>query len=76
MAIAFVGYMLPTLVGLWYRRRRRLAIFLINFFFGWTVVGWFLPLLMAFADDPQKMGVSVRRVPPSSSSGGGEAGGS
>jgi membrane protease YdiL (CAAX protease family) len=36
-------YMLPTLVGL--HRRNALAIFILNLFLGWTVIGWVAALI-------------------------------
>ncbi|MBK1668889.1 hypothetical protein CKO28_12695 [Rhodovibrio sodomensis] len=52
MAIAMVGYLLPLGVALYFKHRRTRAIALVNILAGWTVVGWFLAMLMAFAEQP------------------------
>jgi hypothetical protein len=52
MAIALVGYLLPLGVALYFKHRRTRTIALVNILAGWTVVGWFLAMLMAFADQP------------------------
>lgn len=43
-------YFLPTLVALVRGSDRPLRVFLVNFFFGWTVIGWVVALLMASRD--------------------------
>jgi len=52
MAIALVGYLLPLGVAVYFRHRRTRTIALVNILAGWTVIGWFLAMLMAFADPP------------------------
>jgi hypothetical protein len=36
---------LPTIIALARRRHNTLAIFLLNFFLGWTFVGWVVSLV-------------------------------
>ncbi len=38
-------YFLPTFIALWRRRRNALAIFLLNFFLGWSFVAWVIALV-------------------------------
>lgn len=40
-------YFLPTIIALARRRHNTLAIFLLNFFLGWTFVGWVVALVWA-----------------------------
>jgi hypothetical protein len=56
-------YFLPTILG---RHKADVAgIFLVNFFFGWTVIGWFIALIWACSPDSY-VHVPVRYVPASS----------
>lgn len=44
-------YMLPWLIA-WRRHKRNTpAIFLVNFFFGWSFIGWIVALVWAFTYD-------------------------
>jgi hypothetical protein len=56
LSIAF--YMLPTIIA-WYRQKQGKSIvipfgllFCLNFFVGWTIVGWFLALANALGFNP------------------------
>ena len=44
-------YFLPSIVALVRNKRDTLAIFLVNFFFGWSVVGWIVALIWAAKHD-------------------------
>lgn len=47
-------YFMPTIVG--HNHRNVLSIFLVNFFFGWTVIGWVIAMVWACsADAPQQV---------------------
>ena len=43
----FVLYFLPTIVALMRERHDKLSIFLLNFFLGWSVIGWIICLVWA-----------------------------
>ena len=43
-------YFIPSMVGL--RKTDALAIFVFNFFLGWTFLGWVLALVWACTKDP------------------------
>jgi len=61
-AVSFALYFLPTIVA-WRRRHHNLlAIALLNFSLGWTVVGWIGAAVWSFtATDPQRrLGVVVK----------------
>jgi hypothetical protein len=46
---AMVLYFLPTIIG--HNKRGAAGIFLLNFFLGWTVIGWVIALVWACASD-------------------------
>ncbi|MEO7029426.1 MAG: superinfection immunity protein [Acidobacteriaceae bacterium] len=60
----FVIHFLPTFVA----RNRHVQnfwwIFLINLFFGWTLIGWIIALVWALQDDPK---YAVLYMPPPNS---------
>ena len=50
LVLGMVGYMLPTIVAALRRHPQLLAIFLINFLLGWTVIGWVGALVWSLID--------------------------
>jgi hypothetical protein len=58
LVIVTLLYFLPSLIGL--QKRHSLAIFLTNFFLGWTIVGWFVVLLWAVGAAPNVPDVYIR----------------
>jgi hypothetical protein len=46
-----VMYFLPTIIAAIKSKHDTLAIFLLNFFLGWTVIGWFVALIWAAKND-------------------------
>ena len=50
LAIAF--YFLPAIIAAVRHTHNATAILLINIFFGWTGIGWFVALLMAICSAP------------------------
>ena len=51
--VAFVIHFLPTLVAHNRQVKNFWWIFLINFFFGWTLIGWVVALVWALNDRPR-----------------------
>jgi hypothetical protein len=50
--VGFLLYFLPSIIALARSKRNTLSIFLLNFFLGWTLVGWVVALVWAVkADD-------------------------
>ena len=49
--IGFALYFLPSIIAAIKSKRDTLAIFLLNFFLGWTVIGWFVALIWAAKHD-------------------------
>ena len=45
----FAMYWLPTLIALVRQTHSALGIAMLNFFFGWTVIGWIMALVWALA---------------------------
>lgn len=48
-------YFLPSLIALARSKRDILAIFLLNLFLGWSVIGWFVALIWAAKTDVPMM---------------------
>lgn len=49
--IPFLLYFLPSLIALIRGKRDTLAIFLLNLFLGWSVIGWIVALIWAAKND-------------------------
>ncbi|MFZ0640801.1 MAG: superinfection immunity protein [Candidatus Acidiferrales bacterium] len=49
LALATVMYFLPSILG--HNKRNAAGIFLVNFFLGWTIVGWVIALFWACTAD-------------------------
>ena len=47
----FVFYFLPSIIALARHKRDTLAIFLLNFFLGWTLIGWVIALVWSAKND-------------------------
>lgn len=47
----FVMYFLPSIIALARSKRDTLAIFLLNLFLGWSVIGWLVALIWAVKTD-------------------------
>jgi T4 superinfection immunity protein len=47
----FVMYFLPSIIALLRNKRDTLAIFLLNLFLGWSVIGWIVALVWAAKHD-------------------------
>ena len=46
-------HFLPTIVAALRHSRHTMAIFFINLFLGWTVIGWIAALIWAFTSQPR-----------------------
>ena len=49
--LPFLMYFLPSITALIKSKRDLLAIFLLNLFLGWSVIGWFVALIWAAKSD-------------------------
>lgn len=53
----FVFYFLPSIIALARNKHNIVTILLLNFFLGWTAIGWIIALVMAVKNDvPQPVG--------------------
>jgi len=52
LTILTAMFFLPTIIAM-ARGHNALAIFLLNFFLGWTVLGWFWALIWSVTDKPR-----------------------
>lgn len=51
--IALVGYFIPTIVAYNRKKLNKMSILLLNFFLGWSLIGWVVALVWATAKDKQ-----------------------
>jgi hypothetical protein len=58
----FAMYWLPTLIAIVRQTPSALGIAALNFFLGWTVVGWIMALIWALAAGPQVIVIENGRV--------------
>jgi hypothetical protein len=49
IVVSLFLYFLPTVIG--WRKRNATAIFVLNFFLGWTFIGWIVALVWACTQD-------------------------
>jgi Superinfection immunity protein len=49
--VGFVMYFLPSIIALARSKRDILAIILLNFFLGWTMIGWVVALIWSLKTD-------------------------
>lgn len=50
--IGMAFYFLPTIIALVRQKRNTIAIFVLNFFLGWTFIGWVAALVWSLATEP------------------------
>jgi hypothetical protein len=62
---AFLFYFLPTIIAFRRQHRNRWVIFIVNFVFGGTLIGWLVALIWALnkIDDPRKGGSKYDNQP-------------
>lgn len=53
--LAFCFYFAPALVAAARQRSNKNAIFVLNLFLGWTVLGWIIALIWSVMEDTAKM---------------------
>ena len=58
----FAMYWLPTLIAIVRQTPSALGIAVLNFFFGWTVIGWIMALVWALASHPHIIVIENGRV--------------
>lgn len=55
----FLMYWLPTIIAVVRRTPSALGVAALNFFLGWTVIGWIIALVLALAANPAERVVIV-----------------
>src|SRR5579871_6590603 len=63
MLLLLVPYFLPTIVAIARRKNSAVGVFLLNFFLGWTLIGWVGALIWALSSDRQPMVIVNNPVP-------------
>lgn len=51
LSIVTFGYFVPTTVAIYKNRKNTGAIFVLNFFLGWTLIGWVVAFVWAMAEE-------------------------
>jgi hypothetical protein len=61
--LAMVGglYMLPTIIAIVRHHHNTLVIALVDIFFGWSFIGWFIALAMALWQRPETAPVIIQQ---------------
>jgi hypothetical protein len=54
IGIAFVSYFVPAIVAHVRHHRNEMAIFILNLFLGWTLIGWVVALVWACTTEPSR----------------------
>ena len=49
--VGIIMYFLPTIIALVRSKRDTVAILVLNFFLGWTLIGWIIALVWALKQD-------------------------
>jgi hypothetical protein len=59
LSVLFLMYWLPTIVAIVRRTPSALGVAALNFFLGWTVIGWIIALVIALAAYPAERVVVI-----------------
>jgi Superinfection immunity protein len=51
LAVLCVPYFIPAIIAFARNKKSRVAILALNFFLGWSIVGWVVALVWAVKDD-------------------------
>jgi hypothetical protein len=55
-------YLLPTIIAMYRGNLNKGSVFVINLFFGWTVAGWFVSLVIAASGETFKNAERLSRI--------------
>jgi hypothetical protein len=65
LVVLLIPYFLPTIVAIVRKKRNVGAIAILNFFLGWTLIGWIVALVWALtADAPAVAVTNITNYPP------------
>ena len=62
MALAVLHFA-PTFVAVWRKHPNRIAIFVINLLFGWTIIGWIVALIWSLSP-PREPATEISGLQP------------
>ena len=48
VTVVLISYFIPTIIALIRKHRDVMAIFVLNLFLGWSLIGWIISLVWAF----------------------------
>ena len=48
LIVILISYFIPTIIALIRKHRDVMAIFVLNLFLGWSLIGWIISLVWAF----------------------------
>lgn len=54
IVLCIAVYFIPTVIAFMKQRTNKVSILLVNIFFGWSFIGWFIALIWAVNTDPSK----------------------
>ena len=63
LIVAVLLYFLPTVVALIRGHLSALAIFLLNLFLGWTLIGWIIAFIWSCNGTRRRISIASRRAP-------------
>lgn len=64
--IIFVLYFIPSINAYWKKKRNKTAVLTLNFFLGWTVIGWIVALIWSSTNDAPAAVVIEKHSPQKS----------
>lgn len=64
LVVAFCCYFLPSIVAFNRNRHNKGAIFVLNLFLGWTVLGWVVSMVWAVSSNQPPVVVVQQQGPP------------
>ncbi|MCE9585607.1 superinfection immunity protein [Candidatus Nomurabacteria bacterium] len=66
--LIFALYFLPSINAYWKKKRNKSAVLTLNFFLGWTVIGWIVALIWSSTNDAPATVVIEKNTPVKSTS--------
>lgn len=67
--LIFVLYFLPSINAYWKKKRNKSAVLTLNFFLGWTIIGWIVALIWSSTNDAPAQVIVEKAAPAKSTSG-------
>lgn len=61
LALCTLGYLLPGAIATTRGCYRKVSIWLVNIFLGWSVIGWFWALIWSFINEKEPLAVQIAK---------------